>query len=206
MEKTKPWFDDRDPSKEFFGLLSNDEINFVKEVNVFFNENGTFTQEISRDFMVLLDFNSYENFEIQYPLFRWVCQNTEINKVNNIYWFPLGVDFYEYNPIMIAKTSVDYCYLEIISASMMQMLNGSYCAIDKNRNFLAIVVDGYYLMLALKKGIYFNYSKKIIQYMNNWSKLRELSDVVVLPTLEKVRHYYNNIDLLNANNILSQRI
>ena len=185
--KAKPWFDDTDPSKPYYGKLSDSEIEFVKNQMVFFDSEGVFTKVALFDFHILLDFEAYKDFEILYPLFRWICNHKKINSNNEIYWFPLGINIDDYNPIMLAKTGLDFSFLEIISASMMQMLNGAYCAADKNGNFLAIFVDGYYLLVALKKEWCV---KDINKYLNTWFDLENSCDCYVLGKLNFAKSLY----------------
>ena len=73
---------------------------------------------------------------------------------------------------------------------MMQMLNGAYCAADKNGNFLAIFVDGYYLLVALKKEWCV---KDINKYLNTWFDLENSCDCYVLGKLNFAKSLYEKI-------------
>jgi hypothetical protein len=183
-----PWFGDEDPSKPYYAGISDSEIKFVKDKTIFFNHEGLFTQDVLADFNILLDFEAYDDFEINYPLFKWICDNQTINSKNNqIYWFPLGVSIDDYNPVMVARTDVNFSFLKIISSSMMQILNGAFCAIDKNGNFLAIFIDGYYLMAAIKRELF---SNNLDKYIDSWFNLESKCDDFIIEKLKLAKLLY----------------
>ena len=127
--------------------------------------------------MELLDFSDYDG-ENQFSLFEKLCE--KFNGADGcLYWLPLSNEkesiFDDYDPVMIAKTPLDTKYLKTASASFMQMLNGGLMIVDSKKRFIAIVVDGYYIVAGVKRG---GMDKDYIQYIENWKIIGERLDPV----------------------------
>ena len=80
---------------------------------------------------------------------------------------------------MIAKTPMDIKYIEKVSQSMMQMINGGYVVADSGKNFIAIIIDGYYMLSLVDLDLHNKYGV----YLKNWDLINEKLDTTIANTL-----------------------
>lgn len=177
MQKIKPFLDDFDELKPFYGKLSHQEIDLVNNViENLSSEKPKFEKTIDENYHHLLDFSDVNNNECQFSLFKEICK-----KINGeLYWFVFGDNnnpylFNEFEPPMIAKTPCHFDILEKVSSSFMQMQNGAFVVFDKHKQFYAIIVDGYYMVCLLNKSIAID---NLQNYLDNWHKIDKNLDEV----------------------------
>lgn len=188
----KPWIEQSDPLKDFYGLLDQNEIvsiyDIIKKVNI---SHATFySANLCKDEILLLDFSDYYNKSYQFELLSKLIENF-YHVDHFLYWLPLNSDvdiseytFNQFVPLMIAKTPMEIKFLDKVSRSMMQMISGGYVVVDSQKNFIAIIIDGYY-MLALIND---KFSVKYEKYIKNWSFIEENLDPITAKSLITKNH------------------
>lgn len=67
---------------------------------------------------------------------------------------------------------------------MMQMMNGGYVVADSGNNFIAIIVDGYYMLALVDDN---NLPIKYEKYLKNWSLIEENLDSITAKSLIHAR-------------------
>ena len=185
----KPWIEDNDPIKDFYDCLNEEEIAWLYGVVSAVNLNqATFNTIFFPNKVQLLDFSNYYNKPYQFELLSDL-----INKFNHVgsflFWLPLNNDcskneFEKFEPLMIAKTPMNIMYLKKVSQSMMQMMNGGYFVADSGNNFIAIIVDGYYMLALVDDN---NLPIKYEKYLKNWILIEENLDSITAKPLIHAR-------------------
>lgn len=141
----------------------------------------TFKTPIPHQYHHLLDFANV-HADCQFALFAKICEGI---KAGMLTWFVFGGDnpylFHEFNPPMIAKTPNQASILQKVSGSFMQMQNGSYVVFDDNRQFYAIIVDGYYMVCLLHKNLQI---ENLEHYLDNWQRIDECLDTTTATLLK----------------------
>lgn len=142
-----------------------------------------FKAPINDDYHHLLDFANI-HAKCQFELFEKICHCLNSDTLT---WFVFGGDnpylFNEFDPPMIAKTPNQASMLQKVSVSFMQMQNGAYVVFDDNRQFYAIIVDGYYMMCLLHKSIHIEHLE---YYLKNWQKIETQLDSTTAQSLISV--------------------
>ncbi|HIQ35677.1 MULTISPECIES: FAD-binding oxidoreductase [Acinetobacter] len=184
--KDKPWIEDNDPLKGSYDLLSNSElISFLK----LFNEWNNCETEVGEDMTQiksgekLIDFFNYSNDSCYLSLFEKLCSIMGGDK-ESVYWIPISdskdILFQSFEPLMIAKTLMKKEILRSVSSSFMQMLNGGYMLFDSKSRFIGIILDGYYMLVFIKKACM---NDTLNQYVENWEKLDQFLDPLLMQDL-----------------------
>jgi len=180
----RPWIEDNDPIKGFYDCLNKEEISWlygtIRAVDL---NQATFNINFCPNKVQLLDFSNYFDKPYQFELLSELI-NEFNNLDNSLFWFPLNNDcskneFEKFQPLMIAKTPMNIMYLQKVSQSMMQMMNGGYVVADRKNNFIAIIVDGYYMLALVDNNLPIKYEK----YLKNWSLIEENLDSITAKTL-----------------------
>ncbi|GAA5585537.1 hypothetical protein Acal01_00669 [Acinetobacter calcoaceticus] len=182
--KNKPWVEDNDPLKEYYGLLDDNELSsFLSLFSEWNKNNYGLESDIGqvKTGIQLLDFFDYSNENCHLSLFENLCL-TKGGKHKKLYWIPLSsngnIIFQDFSPLMIAKTSITKETLDYVSRSFMQMLNGGYIFFDSKCRFVGVVIDGYYMQVYMKKDFMNNVMRP---YVKNWDRIDEFLD----PLLKK---------------------
>lgn len=182
--KNKPWIEENDPLKEYYGLLNDNELSSFLSLLSEWNKNDySLESDIGqvKTGIQLLDFFDYSNESCPLSLFENLCSIMR-GEIEKLYWIPLSnnedIIFQDFSPLMIAKTSITKEMLDCVSRSFMQMLNGGYMFIDSNCRFVGVVIDGYYMQVYMKKDFMDDVMKP---YVKNWEKIDEFLD----PLLKK---------------------
>ncbi|CAI3124172.1 MULTISPECIES: hypothetical protein [Acinetobacter calcoaceticus/baumannii complex] len=182
--KNKPWIEENDPLKEYYGLLDDNELSSFLSLFSEWNKNDyALESDIGqvKTGIQLLDFFDYSKESCHLPLFENLCSIME-GESEKLYWIPLSnnedIIFQDFSPLMIAKTSITKETLDYVSRSFVQMINGGYIFIDSKCRFVGVVIDGYYMQVYMKK-VFMNDVMK--PYVKNWEKIDEFLD----PLLKK---------------------
>lgn len=182
--KNKPWIEENDPLKEYYGLLDGNELSSFLILFSKWNKNDyALESDIGqvKTGIQLLDFFDYSNESCPLSLFENLCSIMG-GEIEKLYWIPLSnnedIIFQDFSPLMIAKTSITKEMLDCVSRSFMQMLNGGYMFIDSKCRFVGLVIDGYYMQVYMKKDFMDDVMKP---YVKNWEKIDEFLD----PLLKK---------------------
>ncbi|MGP4712569.1 MULTISPECIES: hypothetical protein [unclassified Psychrobacter] len=185
----RPWIKDNDPIKDFYDCLNKEEIAWlygvVKAVDL---NRATFNTNFCPNKVQLLDFSNYYDNPYQFDLLSDLIN--EFNYIgSSLFWLPLNNDcskneFEKFEPLMIAKTPMNIIYLKKVSRSMMQMMNGGYIVVDSGNNFIAIIVDGYYMLALVDDD---NLPTKYEKYIKNWSLIEENIDSITAKPLIRAR-------------------
>ncbi|MGE8653469.1 MAG: hypothetical protein ACN6NV_06930 [Acinetobacter gandensis] len=178
--KTEPWIEDSDPFKPYYGKLSKQENTYISNTfNLWINHNNYINPSVisKNKNLNLLDYSNKYNEKCNQGLYELLCES--LNQTDGyLYWLPLNNainenTFTAYSPIMIAKTPIDAKYLDYASRSFLQMQNGGYAIIESNLNFIALVVDGYYMQVALHSNFM---NLQFQKYLDNWSEIEKNLD------------------------------
>ncbi|WP_216070870.1 hypothetical protein [Acinetobacter haemolyticus] len=86
---------------------------------------------------------------------------------------------------MIAKTPIETKYLDYASRSFLQMQNGGYAIIESNKNFIALVIDGYYMQVALHSNFM---NEQFQKYLDSWNDIEKNLDETTAQCLSQA--YY----------------
>ncbi|WP_227061434.1 FAD-binding oxidoreductase [Acinetobacter pittii] len=184
--KNKPWIEENDPLKEYYGLLNDNELSSFLSLLIEWNKNDySLESDIGqvKTGIQLLDFFDYSNESCPLSLFENLCSIMG-GEIEKLYWIPLSnnedIIFQDFSPLMIAKTSITKEMLDCVSRSFMQMLNGGYMFIDSNCRFVGVVIDGYYMQVYMKKDFMDDVMKP---YIKNWEKIDEFLDPLLIKDL-----------------------
>lgn len=184
--QNRPWFEESDPIKDFYGNLDEEDIkwicNLLKNVDLCqakFNLNT----DVHTTRVQILDFSDYYGKPYQFELLSNLIDDF-YHADQHLFWLPLNNDcsenaFEKFEPLMIAKTPMDIIYLEKVSQSMMQMVNGGYVVADSGENFIAIIIDGYYMLSLICSDL----KNKYEIYSKNWELIDEKLDSITADTL-----------------------
>lgn len=182
--KNKPWIENNDPIKKNYGLLDDKELsNFLILFSEWNKDNHISDSDVGKVKVgiQLLDFFDYSNESCHVSLFENLCLIMGGEK-ERLYWIPIcsgeNIIFQDFSPFMIAKTIIAKETLDNVSRSFMQMLNGGYMFFDSKCRFVGIVIDGYYMLVYMKKEFI---SDVMTQYIKNWDRIDEFLD----PLLKK---------------------
>ncbi|ODL96853.1 hypothetical protein AXH23_04190 [Acinetobacter pittii] len=184
--KNKPWIEENDPLKEYYGLLNDNELSSFLSLLSEWNKNDySLESDIGqvKTGIQLLDFFDYSNESCPLSLFENLCSIMG-GEIEKLYWIPLSnnedIIFQDFSPLMIAKTSITKEMLDCVSRSFMQMLNGGYMFIDSNCRFVGVVIDGYYMQVYMKKDFMDDVMKT---YIKNWEKIDEFLNPLLIKDL-----------------------
>ncbi|ENU32027.1 hypothetical protein F991_00140 [Acinetobacter sp. CIP-A165] len=187
--KNKPWVEDSDPLKPYYGKLTNKEyINISKIFNLWINNHNYIDPSIIAENkkVNLLDYYNRYDEECGQSLYKMLC---EVLKYTDgyLYWLPIDnaenhSTFEEYFPAMIAKTPIDIRYLDYTSRSFLQIQNGGYAIIESNLNFIALILDGNYMQVALDTKLM---NGRFQKYLDNWHQIRKNLDEITAKCLSK---------------------
>lgn len=184
--KNKPWIEENDPLKEYYGLLNDNELSSFLSLLSEWNKNDySLESDIGqvKTGIQLLDFFDYSNESCPLSLFENLCSIMG-GEIEKLYWILLSnnedIIFQDFSPLMIAKTSITKEMLDCVSRSFMQMLNGGYMFIDSNCRFVGVVIDGYYVQVYMKKDFMDDVMKP---YIKNWEKIDEFLDPLLIKDL-----------------------
>lgn len=179
--KNKPWIEDCDPMKKYYGLLNDED-------NIFFqNSFKNLWDKFSKDPDIkkikigkkLLEFSDNYNEYCQFTMYEKICSIFS-GENEYFYWIPISDNneriFEYYDPLMIAKTPINISIMSSVRRSFMQMQNGGYMIFDSKQRFISIVLDGYY-MLAFIQEKYMN--NDLLKYIENWKYLDENLDDLI---------------------------
>lgn len=187
----KPWFDNDDPLIEYYGLIDREDLKIIEKIKKKQDLSiCCFSKAAIEKGFLLLDFSDFYNKNSQFELFTDLIHRFKNNK-NYLLWLPL--DNYEsetynkFTPIMVAKTPFEVSFLEKVSQSMMQMINGSFMVIDSDMQFVSIIIDGYYMLSVIYDGSLNTYFEK---YINNLKLIDENLDEV---TANSLKSCYENM-------------
>lgn len=188
--KDKPWIVEDDPLKTSYDLLDELELEDFKNLYKQSNE-----QNISNDTVLLLDFYNRFNEFNEYALFEQLC--SIVGDGEYLYWIPLhenalsfelpvskdDLSFWgNYSPIMIAKTKAESNVISKVGSSFMQMINGGYMVFDSESRFWGVVIDGYYMLIYIKKEFL---SAISTEFITNWGYINENLDPILIDDLFK---------------------
>lgn len=181
MQKTKPYLDNSDFLSQYYHQVSDKDIQSVNDtIHNLIANTPTFKTPINDDYHHLLDFANI-HAKCQFELFEKICHCLNGDTLT---WFVFGGDnpylFNEFDPPMIAKTPNQVSMLQKVSVSFMQMQNGAYVVFDDNRQFYAIIVDGYYMVCLLHKSIHI---EQLEHYLKNWQKIETRLDSTTAQSL-----------------------
>ncbi|MGK9156207.1 hypothetical protein KXS08_13630 [Acinetobacter radioresistens] len=178
--KTEPWVDDRDPLKPYYGKLNNKEYTDISKIFTLWINHHNYINPLiiaNNKKVNLLDYSDHYNEKCSQSLYQLLCE--KLNKtVGYLYWLPINNTkneniFATYSPAMIAKTPIETKYLNYASRSFLQTQNGGYAIIESNQNFIALVVDGYYMQVALHSNFI---DKQFKKYLDNWNEIKKNLD------------------------------
>lgn len=185
--KTEPWIEGSDPLKPYYGKLNNKEYTDISKIfNLWVNHHNYINTSIiaNNNKVNLLDYSGHYNEKCSQSLYQLLCQTLN-NADSYLYWLPINNVknkniFAAYSPAMIAKTPIETRYLDYASRSFLQMQNGGYAIIESNQNFIALVVAGYYMQVALCSN-YMN--EQFQEYLDNWNEIEKNLDEITAQCL-----------------------
>ncbi|ENU61237.1 hypothetical protein F980_03144 [Acinetobacter lwoffii NIPH 715] len=178
--KTEPWIEDSDPLKPYYGKLSNQEYTDISNIFILWINHNNYINPsvISKNRKLnLLDYSSKYNEKCNQDLYELLCESLKQTD-GYLYWLPINNaknenTFAAYSPAMIAKTPIEAKYLDYASRSFLQMQNGGYAIIESNLNFIALVVDGYYMQVALHSNFM---NEQFQEYLDSWNEIEKNLD------------------------------
>ena len=178
MKNNKPWIEDSDPLKDYYGSLTEDDLD--KFFGFFCEWSGSvITQKLDvceiKKGIKLLDFSDNYNEICQFSLYDKICS---LMVGGNLYWIPISdknnILFEKYTPCMIAKTPIKTEIMAYVQRSFLQMQNGGYMIFDSEFRFVGVVVDGYYMLVFIRKEFFNN--NVMEKYVENWNKIDDFLD------------------------------
>jgi len=181
--RPKPWIEDSDPLKPYYGKLSNQEYTNISQIFTLWINHHPYLDPLvifENKKVNLLDYSDHYNEQCSQSLYKLLCETLEQTD-SFLYWMPIDNNektanvFAAYSPAMIAKTPIGVEYLDYASRSFLQMLNGSYAIIENNQNFIALVVDGYYMQVALDSNLI---NSQFQKYIRNWNDMEKNLDII----------------------------
>lgn len=178
--KTEPWIEESDPLKPYYGRLSNQEYTDISNLFTLWINHSNYINPliISENKKInLLDYSDNYNEKCNQHLYEMLCESLKQTD-GYLYWLPINNEknkniFATYYPAMIAKTPIEVKYLNYASRSFLQMQNGGYVIIESNLNFIALVVDGYYMQVALHSNFM---NEQFQKYLDSWNKIEKKLD------------------------------
>ncbi|WP_044737856.1 hypothetical protein [Acinetobacter tandoii] len=189
--KTEPWIEDCDPLKPYYGRLSNQEYtNISKIFTLWINHHNHIDPSVihKNKKLNLLDYSNKYNGKCSQDLYQLLCESLKQTD-GYLYWLPINSvknknTFAAYTPAIIAKTPIETKYLDYASRSFLQMQNGGYAIIESNLSFIALVVDGYYMQVALDPNFMNDQFQK---YLDSWNEIENNLDET---TAQCLKHTY----------------
>lgn len=184
--QNRPWFEESDPIKDFYGNLDEEDIKWIYNLLTTVDLSQSkfnLSSEFYKNRVQLLDFSDYYSKPYQFELLLNLIEDFyHVDKY--LFWLPLNNNCFEnafeqFEPLMIAKTPMDIKYIEKVSQSMMQMINGGYVVADSGKNFIAIIIDGYYMLSLVDLDLHNKYGV----YLKNWDLINEKLDTTTANTL-----------------------
>ncbi|WP_243897170.1 hypothetical protein [Acinetobacter haemolyticus] len=190
--KNEPWIEDCDPLKPYYGKLSNQEYTYVSEIFTLWinHHNHINPKVISKNKKLnLLDYSNKYSGKCSQNLYEILCETLK-HTDGYLYWLPINNVkndniFASYSPAMIAKTPIETKYLDYASRSFLQMQNGGYAIIESNKNFIALVIDGYYMQVALHSNFM---NEQFQKYLDSWNDIEKNLDETTAQCLSQA--YY----------------
>lgn len=178
--KTEPWIEDSDPLKPYYGKLSNQEYTDISNIfTLWINHNNYINPSVisKNKKLNLLDYSNKYKEKCNQDLYDLLCESLKQTD-GYLYWLPINNTkneniFAAYSPAMIAKTPIETKYLDYASRSFLKMQNGGYAIIESNLNFIALVVDGYYMQVALHSNFM---NEQFQEYLDSWNEIEKKLD------------------------------
>nr|WP_127245516.1 hypothetical protein [Neisseria meningitidis] len=185
--KTEPWIEDNDPLKPYYGKLSNKEYTDISNIFTLWINHKNYIDPsiISKNKKLnLLDFSNRYKEKCNQSLYELLCESLKQTD-GYLYWLPMNNVkseniFAAYSPEMIAKTPIEAKYLDYASRSFLQMQNGGYAIVESNLNFIALVIDGYYMQVALHSNFM---NEKFQEYLDSWNEIEKNLDEITAQCL-----------------------
>ncbi|UIJ77512.1 hypothetical protein [Acinetobacter sp. SH20PTE14] len=185
--KTEPWIEDNDPLKPYYGKLSNKEYTDISNIFTLWINHKNYIDPsiISKNKKLnLLDFSNRYKEKFNQALYELLCESLKQTD-GYLYWLPMNNVkseniFAAYSPAMIAKTPIEAKYLDYTSRSFLQMQNGGYAIVESNLNFIALVIDGYYMQVALHSNFM---NEKFQEYLDSWNEIEKNLDEITAQCL-----------------------
>ncbi|ENV32982.1 hypothetical protein [Acinetobacter gerneri] len=176
--KDKPWIEESDSLRNTYGLLNKSELdNFLNLLRKWGAINKS-SIEMDIEKIELLDFFDRNNEYCHFSLFEKIC--SMMANSEHLYWIPTcdGEQSFldDYDPPMIAKTMPKIEVLKNVSSSFMQLVNGGYMLFDSEERFFGIIIDGYYMLVFIKKEFV---DSELLKFTENWKHIDENLDSIL---------------------------